>query len=195
MKVIKQRGGIELKVLVVYYSETGNTEKIARAIYEEASKEHEAHLKKVKEVTADILNSYDLVFLGSACHSTDLAAPVKRILEALPKSPRFKLAGFLTHSVPCPEDSARTRNLFNRWAGKCRLSFEKISKEKQIDFKGYFNCQGVPSPPIQEFIKNEVIVSTDEWKAYMEEVRKHPSPKDLQKAKGFTREVLSRMKF
>jgi len=195
VKAIKQRGSIELKALVAYYSETGNTKKIARAIYEEVSKDHEAYLKKIKEVTADTLNSYDLVFLGSACHSADLAAPIKRILEALPKSPRFKLAGFFTHSVPCPEDSARTRSLFNRWAGKCIISFEKVNIEKQIDFKGYFNCQGVPSPPIQEFIKKEVIVSADEWKAYMEEVRKHPSIEDLQKAKEFAREVLSRTKF
>ena len=36
-----------MKVLVTYYSETGNTEKIARAIYEEASKEHEVNLKKI----------------------------------------------------------------------------------------------------------------------------------------------------
>jgi hypothetical protein len=71
-----------------------------------------------------------------------LATLVKRILEALPKSPRFKLAGFFTHSVPCPEDSARPRNLFNRWAGKCIVSFEKVNKEKQLDFKEYFNCEG-----------------------------------------------------
>jgi len=181
--------------LVAYYSETGNTEKIARAIYEEVSKGYEVHLRRIKDVTADTLNNYDLVFLGSACHSADLAAPVKRILDDLPRSPRFKLAGFFTHSVQCPEDSIRARNLFNRWAGKCIVSFEKVSKEKEIDFKGYFNCQGVPSPPIQEFIKKEVIVSADDWEAYMEEVRKHPSIEDLQKAKGFTREVLSRTKF
>jgi flavodoxin I len=184
-----------LKVLVAYYSETGNTEKIAGAIYEEVSKEHESNLKEIKEVTADTLNSYDLVFLGSACHSADLAAPVKRILEALPKSPRFELTGFFTHSVPCPEDSARARNLFNRWAGKCLVSFEKVSKEKQIDFKGYFNCEGAPSPPIQEFIRKEIIVSADEWEAYMGEVRKHLSIEDVRRAKEFTREVLSRTKF
>jgi len=36
-----QDGLVEMKILVAYYSETGNTEKIARAIYEEAAKEHE----------------------------------------------------------------------------------------------------------------------------------------------------------
>ena len=184
-----------MKVLVAYYSETGNTQKIARAIYEEVSKDHEAHLNKIKEVTVDTFNNYDLVFLGSACHSADLAAPVNRILDALPKSPKLKLAGFFTHSVQCPEGSVRARKLFNRWAGKCAVSFEKVSKEKQIDFEGYFNCQGVPSPPIQEFIKKEILVSADEWEAYMEEVRKHPSIEDVQKAKEFAREVLSRTKF
>lgn len=34
VEVIKQRGGIGLKVLVAYYSETGKTEKIAKAIFE-----------------------------------------------------------------------------------------------------------------------------------------------------------------
>ncbi len=176
-----------MKVLVAYYSETGNTEKIARAIYEEGSKEHEVHLKKIKEVAVDTLNDYDLVFLGSACHSTDLAAPVKRMLDAIPHSPRFKLAGFFTH--------ATSSGGYKRWASKCILSFQKTSKEKKIDFDGYYNCQGVPSPPKRQFIKREVITSAGEWEEYFEEVRKHPSIKDLQKANEFAREVLSRTKF
>ena len=179
-----------MKILVAFFSETGNTEKIARAIYEEVSREHEAHLKKVNEITADALNDYDLVFLGSACHSTDLAAPVKRILDALPNSPKFKLAGFFTHATYCPENTARKQMLFNTWAGKCIVSFEKVSKEKQIDFKGYYHCQGVPSPPIQEFINRDVLTSPDEWEGYIKEVRKHPSSEDLQKAKKFAREIL-----
>lgn len=182
-----------MKVLVAYFSVTENTEKIARAIHEEASEKHEAHLKKIKEVTADTLNNYDLVFLGSACHSADLGAPVKRILDTLPKSPKFKLAGFFTHSTYTPEaPHTRARELFDRWASKCIVSFEKVSEEKQIDFKGYYNCQGVPSPPIQEFIKKEILVSTNEWEEYIEEARKHPSPEDLQKAKEFARGVLSK---
>lgn len=88
-----------MKVLVVYYSETGNTEKVARAICEELSREHEAHLKAINEVNADSLNNYDLVFLGSACHNADLSAPAKRLLNAFPDSPKFKLAGFFTHAT------------------------------------------------------------------------------------------------
>jgi flavodoxin len=172
-----------MRVLVAYYSETGNTEKLARAICEEASKDHEASLKSVGEITVDNLNDYDVVFLGSACHSTDLATPVKRLLDAIPPSPKFKLAGFFTHAT----STAR----FHRWASKCISSFQNTSREKQVDFGGYYNCQGVPSPPIQEFIKREAIASADKYEEYLEEVRKHPSPEDLQKAKEFAREVLS----
>ena len=172
-----------MKVLVVYCSETGNTEKVARAIYEEASKDHEAHLKRIEKITEDILDDYDLVFLGSPCHSTDLAAPIKRILDAIPHSPEFKLAGFFTH--------ATSSGGFKRWASKCILSFQETSKEKKIDFEGCYNCQGTPSPPIQGFIKREVITSAGEWEEYFEEVRKHPTPEDLQKAKEFARKVLS----
>ena len=172
-----------MKILVAYYSETGNTEKIARAIHEEAAKEHEAHLKRVNRVATNDLSNYDLVFLGSPCHSTDLAAPVKTILDAIPHSPKFKLAGFFTH--------ATSSGGFNRWASKCILSFEKTSKEKKIDFEGYYNCQGAPSPPVQEFIKREVFTSAGAWDDYFEEVRKHPTPEDLQKAKEFAREILS----
>ena len=182
-----------MKVLVAYYSETGNTEKIARAIHDEVSKEHGAHLKKIGEITAEKLNDYDLVFLGSPCHSTDIAAPVKRILEAIPRSPNFKLAGFFTHSTVLPDGGIEGANeLYDRWAGKCSITFKKARKEKQIDFMGYFHCMGAPSPAIEKFIQRSVLTSAHEWEWYIEEARKHPTPEDLQRAKEFTRDILSK---
>jgi len=182
-----------LKVLIAYYSETGNTEKVARAIRDEVSNEHEAHLKKIEEITADKLKNYDLIFLGSACHSTDLAAPVKRILEGLPRSPDFKLAGFFTHSTIPPDESyGSASEMYERWAGKCSTSFEKASKEKRIEFKGYFHCMGAPSPEIERFIRRSILTSADEWEVYIDEVRKHPTTEDLQRAKEFAREVLTK---
>lgn len=182
---------ITLKVLIAYYSETGNTEKIAEAIYEEASKEHETHLKRVKDISAETLNDYDLVFLGSACHSSDLAAPIKKLLKEIPESPKFKLAGFFTHSVWTPEQHEHGQAHFDRWASKCTDSFESISKEKRIDFKGYFHCQGSPNPGIQKFIRTEIISTDDEWKEYIQEARKHPSIEDCEKASNFARRMIS----
>jgi flavodoxin I len=134
-----------MKILVAFFSETGNTEKVARAIHEEVlSKGYEAYLKRVEEITSDRLNDYDLIFLGSACHSRDLAQPVKQILEDISSSPRYKLAGFVTHATYTSEGDERKRELYLQWASKCIESFERTSKEKEIDFLGFFNCQGAP---------------------------------------------------
>ena len=183
-------GVVGVKVLVVYYSETGNTEKVAGAIAEEVSNGHQVHLKKVSEVTAGSLSNYDLVFLGSACHAADLATPAKGLLDAIPNSPRFKLAGFFTHSTYTSGGGTNENIMFKRWASKCVTSFQEVHREKQIDFKGYYNCQGAPSPPIQDFIRKEIVTAPDEWDEYIKEVMKHPTSGDLQKAKEFAREIL-----
>ena len=106
-----------MKVLVTYYTQSGNTEKIAKAIHEEASKAHESHLKKIGEVNPDSIDEHNLVFVGSPCHGGDLAAPVKEFLGSLPRSPGFKLAGFVTHSSDNREDFE-----------KCLQSLEKAIK-------------------------------------------------------------------
>lgn len=182
-----------MRVLVAYYSETGNTEKVAKAIHEEVSRKHEAHLRKVDEIRPETIGDYDLVLLGSPCHSTDLAAPVKGLLKAMPRSPRFRLAGFFTHSVSSPERWPDARDYFNIWAGRCVASFEEASREKQVKFLGCYNCEGIPSQPVQEFIRNGILKSADIWEEYMEEASKHPDAEDLRKAQEFARNVLSKL--
>jgi flavodoxin I len=173
-----------LKVLVAYYSDTGNTEKIAKAIYEEASKKHQAQLKKIKEVKPEDLGNYDFVFLGSPCHSGDLAAPAKKLLAAIPKSPRYKLAAFLTHMSEVSKDHGG----YNA----CIRSLEDFKKDKQVDLKGVYDCQGVPSQQVAELIKKVRNLPAEEFENRMKEARKHPSAEDIQKAKEFVAKVLSK---
>ena len=178
-----------MKVVIAYYSETGNTKKIAEAIYEEASSHHEVVLERLKKLKVIHLDEYDLVFLGAACHDADLARPLKKMLVKLPKNPKYKLAGFFTHATYMPGDSARNTALFDQWAGRCGPSFATICQEKSIQFLGYFHCMGVPSKPIERFIHSKIIVSDDEWQDYLTEVRTHPNAEDLQNAKSFTKKV------
>jgi multimeric flavodoxin WrbA len=50
-----------MRILLAYYSETGNTAKIAQAIYAEVSSQgHEAHLIEIGEIVPETLNAYDL---------------------------------------------------------------------------------------------------------------------------------------
>jgi hypothetical protein len=52
----------------------------------------------------------------------------------------------------------------------------------------------VPSPPIETFIHNTIITDDDEWETYIEDVRKHPNEKDLEKAKAFALQILAEYK-
>ena len=80
--------------------------------------------------------------------------------------------------------------MYERWASGCRRSFRQASQEKGIVFLGYFGCQGAPSPPIEQFIHSAIVTDEDEWKAYVEEARKHPDEDDLRKAKEFAQKVM-----
>jgi flavodoxin len=187
-----------MHILIAYYSETGNTAKVAEAIRDEAaSAGHTVDLRQIRAasqsggITPGDLKSYDLVFLGSACIDADVAVPVKQILGAIAPAPPFKLAGFVTHSTFTPERGERERALYERWAGKCIRSYRQTSEEKQIHFLGYFGCMGVPTPGIAAFIRNTIIPDGDEFQAYMAEVRKHPDEEDLRNARAFARKVLS----
>ena len=181
-----------MRVLVAYYSETMNTLKVAEAIHGEASKSHVSELKDVRSVDASTLGSYDLVFLGSTCHSMDLAAPAKRLLEEMPSKPGFKLAGFFTHATLKQEDDTfpAVVGMFERWTSKAVDSFKLACAEKGVGYLGYFNCMGAPSPGIMELIRDKVIEGEELWNWYVEEAPLHPSEGDLMDAREFTRGVL-----
>ena len=184
--------GETVKILVACYSETGNTAKVAGTIQDEvASLGHEAHLKALGDLTPGALPFYDLIFLGSACHDADLAKPVKRLLEEIPPSPGFKLAGFATHATYAPGGSDAEQEAYATWASRCPRSFQQACEERGIDFLGYWSCQGAPSPPIEQFIRNTIVTDEDEWKEYSRAVRRRPDREDLRHAREFARQVLA----
>lgn len=183
-----------MKILVVYYSETGNTAKIAGAIHKVAlSQGHTACLMAISDVTVGALSAYDLVFLGSACHDADLARPAKQLLGQIPYSPGFKLAGFVSHASYLPEGGDWEEQIHEKWAARCALTLRQASREKGIEFLGYYGCMGAPSPPIEQFIRNTIVTDEEEWETYLEEVRRHPDEEDLQQAGEFALQVLTRI--
>ncbi|MHA1212932.1 MAG: hypothetical protein ACTSSH_10770, partial [Candidatus Heimdallarchaeota archaeon] len=76
----------------------------------------------------------------------------------------------------------------------CDKTFNEIKENKQIDFKGYFSCMGIPTPPIEQFIHAEIIPNVDDFKEYAKEIKKHPNDEDIAKAQEFTLEILNKIK-
>lgn len=182
-----------MKILVAYFSETGNTKAIAQAMGEEAAiGGNDVRIRTVGEISGQDLNEYDVVFLGSTCHSGDVAAPVRNILDGIPQGSTFKLAGFVTHATLMPEEGAWQKEMYETWAGKCPATFAGTSKDKGIGFLGFFHCLGAPNPQIGVFIHNTIITDETRWSEYIEDARKHPDAADIESAKEFARSALAK---
>src|SRR5689334_12573374 len=67
-----------VKVLVVYHSVTGNTEKMARGVTEgaKAVSGTDVNLKKVADVTADDLLACDALIVGSPVYFANMCAEI-----------------------------------------------------------------------------------------------------------------------
>lgn len=72
-----------IKVLVAYYSVTGNTERMARGVTQgvRSVTEAAAVLKRVEDVTADDLFSSDAIIIGSPVYWSNMAGPVKTFFD------------------------------------------------------------------------------------------------------------------
>jgi len=174
-----------MKTLVLYYSQSGRTKTIAEAIYDVAKKECDAELKELKDFSADEFNNFDLVFVGSPCIGSDLAKPIKDLLDKIPENSQFKLAGFVTHSCYPPEKGGIYIEMFEKWVGKCNKTLGKVTSEKSVSYKGFFRCMGAPTPEIENFIHTQIISDEKEFKEYVEEARKHPDEQDIENAQKF----------
>jgi len=89
-----------MKCAIVYFSMTGNTEKIARTIQKGVqSAAGNCDLLKVKEIRAEVLQKYDLVGLGSPVLGFIEAAPVTKLITNMREMAGKHAFAFATHGT------------------------------------------------------------------------------------------------
>ena len=113
-----------MKSLIIYYSETGNTEKVAKAIALAIAGE----VKRVEEVKPDELTDYDLIFIGTPVHGSRPAKKIGDFIDSLPQLSGKKAAAFCTMHIGGDKMTFRTIK-------------EKLEK-KGIIFIDSFSCLG-----------------------------------------------------
>jgi len=69
------------KILVLYYSRTGNTEKMAKAVAEGAKTVHGVEVEMNYHVTPETLGSFDAVIVGTPTYHHDMTADMKMLFE------------------------------------------------------------------------------------------------------------------
>lgn len=167
-----------MKVLVTYFSQSGNTEKIAKAICEEVAKAAETDLKKLEELTPEQVAEYDCIFIGSPLHQGNLAVPVKECLGALKTTSGQKMAGFITHMAPAyPEQDMEA----------FAEPMKTACKEKSIEFVGCFDCQGFLAEAMHGPVQKMLEMDDEQWAEMVKKMTGRPNQEDVDNAKAFVK--------
>ncbi|MHA1491519.1 MAG: flavodoxin family protein [Promethearchaeota archaeon] len=85
-----------MKILGTFFSNTGNTEKVAKAMKEGFNGEN-VDLIPVKNVDPSSLKSYDLILFGSGIYASRISNTIVNLAKSASKFPS-KIAYFCTHA-------------------------------------------------------------------------------------------------
>lgn len=163
-----------MRSLVVYFSQTGNTKKVADAIFGELPEPRE--LKEMSEVES--LEGYDLCLVGFPVIAFGPAQQGREFLENYAAGRDVAL--FLTHAAP--EREAEDEG----WLEACRQA------AAEAELIGFFHCRGELAAPVAEALVksgNEVLREFGERRP---ETVGQPDESRLERARVFAREMVSK---
>jgi flavodoxin len=162
-----------MKVLVAYMSQTGNTKKVAEAIFGEINDDKD--IKKIDEVAS--LEGYDLAFLGFPIHGEKVEKKVANLLTKHCTAGR-NIALFVTHGSregDAPE--------LQRWLTECK----QMASEANI--VGMFDCQGQLAKAIKFIMSIYPNAKYRQW-AKMDSSQGQPDESRLKRAGAFARQTM-----
>ena len=154
-----------MKVLVTYYSDTGNTKKIASAIYDAIDADKE--IETVQD--AKVATGFDLIFCGFPVHAHSVPSKAIDFIKQLPQGQ--KVAFFSTHGS-------------QRGGQLPKQAFEHaISLAIKANVLGHFGSRGQVNQKVID-----MLLKSPEHKAWGEEAQSaidHPDEHDLADARKF----------
>jgi flavodoxin len=165
-----------MKVLVTYFSQTGNTKKIAEAIFEEIHTEKE--IKPLKEVSN--LEGYDFAFIGFPVHGF---GPTKNAADFIKKHAKDKkVALFVTHAMP--PDMDMLQGLLN----KCKKPANKA------DLVNFYDCQGELAEKVAQMLMKSGNPQMEQFGKMRDMTVGHPNAEEIENARIFARETIAKLK-
>ncbi len=167
-----------MKVLIAYHSDTGNTEKVAKAMKEGLDEEgQEVTLLHTKDCDPLSLGSYDLILLGSCIIGGGPGKSAQNIIRKVTELPP-KIAFFYTHGS-------------NRPYPKTFKRLDKKLEQSNTKVLGTFECIGENTTWTEEEQLNMVPPEKREQaKIYMDSIKGRPNEEDLAKAKEFAKSLI-----
>ncbi|MFX1320984.1 MAG: flavodoxin family protein [Promethearchaeota archaeon] len=168
-----------MKILITYFSQTGNTEKVAISMKEALTNE-EVDLLPVKNVDPTNLSTYDLIFLGSGVYASRAHNSVVNLIKNAPDLPP-KFAFFCTH---------QSLDFYQ----KPFIKINKIFEKNNCKLLGTFDCVGenlgIPKETqiamLNRLPEEQRKKAEEDWK----KSKDRPNNDDLENAKKFTQSII-----
>ncbi len=164
-----------MKILITFFSNTGNTEKVANSM-KDGLTDYDVDMIPIKDVEPKTLNSYNIVFLGSGVYASRIDKSILTLVKRAAPDLPAKLVYFCTHmSLKLYQEPFKRIN--------------NIAKEHNCEIVGKFDCVGenlgIPLDTqlgmldkLPEDQKNKAIKD-------MEKMKGRPNEIDLENAKDF----------
>ncbi|MBU0996357.1 MAG: EFR1 family ferrodoxin [Proteobacteria bacterium] len=123
-----------MKINIVYFSQTGNTRKVAKSMAEVfQSKGHDVRTLSFKKAVSDVFINCDLIGVGAPCFESQAPSPVRELLWDLPDLTGKKAFVFSTSGGG---------------PGKVLYDLAKPLMKKGADVIGGFLCRGTCFYPV-----------------------------------------------
>jgi len=156
-----------MKVLVTYHTQSGNTEKLAKAIYDSVTQDTSKDMLPLKEAGA--LDEYDLIFCGFPVHSSSVPVPAEKFIKSIPQGK--KVVFFATHGSLRGGPLAITAFHY------------AISLATKLKVLGTFGCRGEVKPQIIDSVRQNP--EHRWWAAEAQSAAGHADAGELADAKEF----------
>jgi flavodoxin len=165
-----------MKVLVTYVSRTGNTRKVAQAIFDQIKGTKD--IKQLDQV--DTLEGYDLAFVGLPIEAFGPAKPAADFLQK--RAAGKKIAMFVTHAAH--EDSPEVPAYLN----SCKAA------AAQACLVSVFDCQGELSEQIADFMTKSGDERLAAWAKERPSTIGQPDAARLDRARRWAKDVLAKQR-
>ena len=168
-----------MKILVCYFSNTGNTEKVAKNIVE-GLEDKDVEILKIEAADPQNLKNYDLVVLGSGIYGGKLHKKVADFMKKVTEYPS-KFAFFNTH---------QSATSYQRAFKRIRSKLEESGSEVIGEFDCIGENLGMPKEDILGMLAKLPPEERKRQEAKMEATKGHPDAQDLANAKVFGKSLI-----
>lgn len=166
------------KVLVTYCSQTGNTEKVAKAIFHAISAEKE--LIPFADVTS--LDDYDTIFVGFPIYNFEPIESAKKFMMQHLKVKNVAL--FITMSLTAVPLDDTLKGLYEMTINNCK----KFTVESNLI--GVFDCPGELSEPVAEALMASNDAMLQSFGKMREFTIGYPNAKNIEDAGAFAKSIM-----